>query len=262
MLTLTTLASGSSGNCLLVDDGTTRVLVDAGISCRRICKALRELGVEPSELSGVFITHEHSDHISGLTTLTKQFRLPVYASKGTALQLCHRIAFLEDVIHPFTAGERLSVGSLEAASFQTSHDAADSVGYTFCNGRRKAAVVTDLGVVTDSVLQNVWGAHLLVVESNHDVEWLTSGPYPYHLKQRILGEKGHLSNEAGAELACTAAQGGARTILLAHLSKENNTPRRAYDTACGLLERRGVAVGREVTLEVAPQSETGRRHEV
>ena len=94
------------------------------------------------------------------------------------------------------------------------------------------------------------------------MEWLTSGPYPYHLKRRILGEKGHLSNEAGAELACTAAQGGARTILLAHLSKENNTPRRAYDTACGLLERRGVAVGREVTLEVAPQSETGRRHEV
>ena len=262
MTAVHTLASGSSGNALVLSWDGGHILVDAGISCRRICKALRALGVEPSQLSGVFITHEHSDHISGLTTLTKQFRLPVYASKGTAMQLCYRIAFLEDVIHPFAAGERLPVGGLEAVSFSTSHDAADSVGYTFTDGRRKAAVVTDLGVVTESVLQSVLGAHLLVVESNHDVEWLTSGPYPYHLKKRILGEKGHLSNEAGAELACTAVQGGARTVLLAHLSQENNTPRRAYDTAHGALERRGFRVGREVTLEVAPRSETGTRHEV
>lgn len=260
MLTLTTLASGSSGNCLLVDDGETRLLVDAGISCRRICKALRELGVEPGALSGILITHEHSDHISGLTTLTKQFRLPVYASQGTARQLCYRIAFLEEVIRPFSAGASLALGSLEARSFPTSHDAADSVGYTFTDGTYKLAVATDLGVVTDVVYEQIRGAHLALVEANHDVEWLLSGPYPYYLKQRILGEKGHLSNEAGAQLACSAVASGAHTVILAHLSKENNTPQRAFDTVHAALTRQGAAVGRDVILEVAPRGETGRRH--
>lgn len=262
MLTLTTLASGSSGNCLLVDDGETRLLVDAGISCRRICKALRELGVEPGTLSGILITHEHSDHISGLTTLTKQFRLPVYASRGTARQLCYRIAFLEEVIHPFSAGASLAAGGLEVGSFPTSHDAADSVGYTFTDGTSKLAVVTDLGVITDVVHEHLRGAQLVVVEANHDVERLLTGPYPYYLKQRILGEKGHLSNEAGAQLACSAVESGAHTVILAHLSRENNTPQQAFDTVRAALTQQGAAVGRDIILEVAPRSETGRRHSV
>ena len=247
MLELCTLASGSSGNSLLVTDGRTHVLVDAGISCRRICTGLKELGVEPTELAGVLITHEHSDHISGLTTLTKQLRLPVYASPGTGRQLCYRIAFLEE---------------LAIESFPTSHDAAESVGYALSAGGRKAAVVTDLGYVTGAVLRGIRGADLLVAEANHDVEWVQSGPYPYHLKARILGDRGHLSNEAGAELAWTAVEGGARTVVLAHLSHENNTPARAHEVVRGVLERRGAAVGRDVALEVAPRSEKSRRYTV
>ena len=222
MLELCTLASGSSGNSLLVTDGRTHVLVDAGISCRRICTGLKELGVEPTELAGVLITHEHSDHISGLTTLTKQLRLPVYASPGTGRQLCYRIAFLEELLRPVAPGEGFSVGGLAIESFPTSHDAAESVGYALSAGGRKAAVVTDLGYVTGAVLRGIRGADLLVAEANHDVEWVQSGPYPYHLKARILGDRGHLSNEAGAELAWTAVEGGARTVVLAHLSHENN----------------------------------------
>lgn len=262
MLTLTTLASGSSGNCLLVSSGSTHLLVDAGISCRRICKALRTLGVEPESLSGVLVTHEHSDHISGLSTLTKQFHLPVYASRGTARQLCYRIAFLEDVLHPFAAGERLAVGGLEAGSFPTSHDASESVGYTITDGERKAVVATDLGVVTDVVYAHLRGAHLAVVEANHDVEWLTSGPYPYFLKERILGPYGHLSNEAGGELACAAAAAGAQTVLLAHLSSENNTPARAYGVVRAALERGGAVVDRDIRLAVAPRSETSPQYTV
>lgn len=262
MLTLTTLASGSSGNCLLVSDGSCHVLVDAGISCRRICKGLRELGVDPARLSGILITHEHSDHISGLATLTKQLRLPVYASRGTARQLCYRIAFLEEVIRPFSAGDQFAVGDLSVQSFPTSHDAADSVGYSLTDGKRKAAIATDLGVVTDVVYEGIRGAHLLVAEANHDVEWLTAGPYPYFLKERILGAQGHLSNEAGAELACAAVAGGAATVLLAHLSQENNTPARAYEVARSALELQGAAVGKDVLLEVAPRGETGPRHVV
>ncbi len=262
MLTVTTLASGSSGNCLLASDGRTHLLVDAGISCRRICRSLKELGVEPSSLSGVLVTHEHSDHICGLATLTKQFRLPVYASRGTALELRRRIAFIEELLRPFAAGDRFPVGGVEVESFSTSHDAADSVGYTLTDGTRRAAVVTDLGHVTGPVAAGIQGAHLLVAEANHDVDWLTSGPYPYYLKQRILGDRGHLSNEAGAALACAAVETGARTVLLAHLSAENNTPARAYDTVRAALERRGAAVGREVILEVAPRSEPGRTYPV
>ena len=262
MLELCTLASGSSGNSLLVTDGRTHVLVDAGISCRRICTGLKELGVEPKELAGVLITHEHSDHISGLTTLTKQLRLPVYASPGTGRQLCYRIAFLEELLRPVAPGEGFSIGGLAIESFPTSHDAAESVGYALSAGGRKAAVVTDLGYVTEAVLRGIRGADLLVAEANHDVEWVQSGPYPYHLKARILGDRGHLSNEAGAELAWTAVEGGARTVGLAHLSHENNTPARAHEVVRGVLERRGAAVGRDVALEVAPRSEKSRRYTV
>lgn len=262
MLELCTLASGSSGNSLLVTDGRTHVLVDAGISCRRICTGLKELGVEPTELAGVLITHEHSDHISGLTTLTKQLRLPVYASPGTGRQLCYRIAFLEELLRPVAPGEGFSIGGLAIESFPTSHDAAESVGYALSAGGRKAAVVTDLGYVTGAVLRGIRGGDLLVAEANHDVEWVQSGPYPYHLKARILGDRGHLSNEAGAELAWTAVEGGARTVVLAHLSHENNTPARAHEVVRGVLERRGAAVGRDVALEVAPRSEKSRRYTV
>ena len=262
MLELCTLASGSSGNSLLVTDGRTHVLVDAGISCRRICTGLKELGVEPTELAGVLITHEHSDHISGLTTLPKQLKLPVYASPGTGRQLCYRIAFLEELLRPVAPGEGFSVGGLAIESFPTSHDAAESVGYALSAGGRKAAVVTDLGYVPGAELRGIRGADLLVAEANHDVEWVQSSPYPYHLKARILGDRGRLSNAAGAELAWTAVEGGARTVVLAHLSHENNTPARAHEVVRGVLERRGAAVGRDVALEVAPRSEKSRRYTV
>ena len=139
-------------------------------------------------------------------------------------------------------------------------DAAESTGYALSAGGRKAAVVTDLGYVTPEVERGIRGADLLVCEANHDVEWLQAGPYPYYLKARILGDRGHLSNEAGAELAWTAVAGGARTVVLAHLSHENNTPARAHEVVRGLLERRGAAVGRDVALEVAPRNEASRRY--
>ena len=257
-----TLASGTSGNCLLVRGGESQVLVDAGISCRRIVTALRELGVDPRALDGVLITHEHSDHSAGLATLTKQYRLPVYASRGTGWELCRRIAFLEDLLRPFEPGAAFQAGDLEVTSFPTPHDAAQSVGYVLSRGEKRAAVATDLGYVPPEVERAVRGADLLVCEANHDVEWLQSGPYPYYLKARILGDRGHLSNEAGAELAWTAVEGGARTVVLAHLSHENNAPQRAHEVVRALLERRGAAVGRDVILEVAPRSEAGRRYPV
>lgn len=256
MLTLTTLASGSSGNCALLSDGETHLLLDAGISCRRICTALTALKIAPESLAGVLITHEHSDHISGLATLHKRFRLPVYTSPGTARQLCYRIAALEDVVRPCPPGNSFTVGGLDVETFPISHDAAEPMGFAVSSGERKAALVTDLGVVTEAVRRGMAGARLVLVEANHDVEWVRSGPYPYYLKERILGRQGHLSNEDGGTLALGAVQDGARTVVLGHLSRENNTPQRAFDAVNTILSAYGP---REtgLTLAVAPRDQTG-----
>ena len=257
VLTYTTLASGSSGNCALVCCGGTRLLLDAGISARRITTALKGLGVDPASLGGVLVTHEHSDHISGLATLTKQLGLPVYATAPTLRQLCYRIPFLECLCRDFAPGDGFPVGELWVTSFPTSHDAACSVGYTLAGDGSKLASATDLGRLTPEVLNAVRGCDLLVCESNHDVDWVRSGPYPYYLKQRILGDRGHLSNEMGAELAALAAESGARAVVLAHLSSENNTPARARDVAARRLSAAGVDPERDLSLTVAPRKERG-----
>ncbi|HWS43752.1 MAG TPA: MBL fold metallo-hydrolase [Pseudoflavonifractor sp.] len=262
MFEICTLASGSSGNCLLMTDGSTHILVDAGISARRICKALRELGVEPGELAGILVTHEHTDHIAGIATLTKQLALPVYASHAAGRQMVYRIAFLEDCLHTFVPGDSFEVGCFGVESFPTQHDTEQSVGYAVTCGSRRAAVATDLGEVTDAVRHGVRGAHLLVCETNHDVEMVRTGPYPYYLKERILGEHGHLCNEDGAALALQAVETGADTVVLAHLSAENNTPGRAHHAVKTRLEAAGVDTEYGVLVEVAPRSETGRRYRV
>lgn len=256
LLTLTTLASGSSGNCALLSDGETHLLLDAGISCRRICTALAGLNIPPESIAGVLITHEHADHISGLATLHKRFRLPVYTSPGTARQLCYRIAALEDVVRTCAPGSSFTVGGLDVETFPISHDAAEPMGFAVSSGDRKAALVTDLGVVTQAVRDGMAGAQLVLVEANHDPDWVRSGRYPYYLQARILGEKGHLSNEDGGALALSAVDGGARAVVLAHLSRENNTPQRAFDAVSAILSAHGA---REpgLTLAVAPRDQTG-----
>lgn len=249
---LVSIASGSSGNCIYVGNDNTHLLVDVGISAKRIEAGLKEIDLCGKDLDGILITHEHSDHISGLATLFKKHHLPVYCSRGTGRQLAYRIAFLDEVLHTFDPGEQFALGELQVASFATLHDAADPVGYTFTADCRKAAIVTDLGVVTPVVADAVQGTDLLVAEANHDPAMLMDGPYPYYLKQRILGHHGHLSNAACGEL-CRGA--GAKTVVLAHLSAENNRPSLA-------LEAVRAAVGSAVEVEVAPRCEAGRRYQV
>ena len=251
MLTFTTLASGSSGNAALVSCGNTHVLLDAGISAKRITAGLKSLGIAPEALAAVLITHEHHDHISGLQVLTKRFRLPVVASGPTGRQLCYRVPFMDDLIRQQEPGTGIQLGDLWIESFPTPHDAAGSVGYSITGGGHRVVLCTDLGYVTDQVKQAVRGCDLLVCEANHDEDWVRSGPYPYHLKARILGDEGHLSNDAAAEFAARMARCGTRCIVLAHLSRENNTPQRAWDT----VQRRLNTVEAEVLLEVAPRSE-------
>lgn len=196
-----TLASGSSGNSLLICCGSTYVLLDAGISARRITSALKALGADPTRLSAVLVTHEHTDHVSGLATLTKQLGVPVYATAPTLDRLERKVPALARLGRALEAGTGFQLGELWVESFSTPHDAAGSVGYAVTGGGARMALATDLGHLTPQVWDAARGADLLVCETNHDEDWVRSGPYPYALKQRILGDFGHLSNEAGAELA-------------------------------------------------------------
>lgn len=257
MLTFTTLASGSSGNAALVSSGTTHILLDAGISARRIVTGLRELGVEPEQLRAILVTHEHHDHVSGLSVLTKKRNVPILATPATCRCLAAKLPALAHLLREQEAGTGVQLGEVWVESFPTPHDAAGSVGYSISGGGERMALCTDLGYVTPEVKQAVLGCDLLVCETNHDEDWLRSGPYPYSLKQRVLGDWGHLSNEAGAELAAMAVQSGTRIVVLAHLSQENNTPAHARAAVCRRLAAMGCDPERDIVLQVAPRNELG-----
>lgn len=253
-----TLASGSSGNCLLVRSGRTNILIDAGISARRITTGLKTLGVAPERLDGIFITHAHTDHIAGLATLTKKLTMPIYASADTAHQICGKIPWIDYLIEEIKPGSGVELGEMWCQSFATPHDAPGSMGYSVTAEGCKMALATDLGHLTQSVMEGVAGSDLIVAEANHDEEWVKTGPYPAFLKQRVLGDYGHLSNETGALLVQRAVEQGARTVLLAHLSSENNTPARARNTVVHHLRRVGIDPERDIDLTVAPRSELGK----
>ena len=186
---LRTIASGSSGNCILLSHAGEHLLIDAGVSCRRITQALSALGVDPGRLVGVLITHEHSDHMAGLSTLCKKYPLNVYTAPGTGHQLCYRMAGLEERVCPVTPEGEAAIGGFAVKAFPLSHDAAQPQGYAVTAGGRTAAVVTDLGRVTPQVLAGARGASVVVCESNHDPDWLSDGPYPPYLKLRIPDKK-------------------------------------------------------------------------
>ena len=252
MITLHTFASGSEGNCLLLSRDGTHLLVDAGISARRITAALASLGLRPEKLSGILLTHAHSDHIAGLQTLCRCRDIPLFASAGTARQIAYRTAGAERLLRTVHCGETFSLGSFTVTPFPASHDAGDCVDYRLDGGGVGVGILTDTGTVLPEAAQVLEGAALLVLESNHDVDMLRTGPYPYQLKERILSDYGHLSNESAAAFAARMAQCGTRQIVLAHLSKENNTPALALAAVSAAVAPWGTAV------EVAPRSEVSR----
>ena len=250
MTIIHTIASGSSGNAALISRGAVHILLDAGISCRRITSALRELSLTPEALSAVFITHTHSDHISGLATIAKHWSVPVFASEQTCRTLAFRIAGIQRLLCPYRFGQTLAVSSFTVTPFETSHDAPGCAGYRFDD----IGVLTDSGFVTQPAIEVLAGVRLLVLEANHDPDRLRNGPYPYYLQQRILSNLGHLSNLQAAEFAVQAVQSGTQEIVLAHLSAENNTPDLAYSAVQGALHDFGVAC----TVSIAPRSVLSR----
>lgn len=258
MTTVHTLASGSAGNALLLSCGESHILLDAGISCRRVTAALRELGLEPGSLSAILITHTHADHISGLQTLLKRCDAPVLATERAGRELAWRLSAAEARLEALDFGVSRSIGEFAVTAVPTSHDAPGSCGFRLDTEDGSVGVLTDTGYVTDEAAEILEGVELAVLEANHDIETLRSGPYPYYLKQRILGPQGHLSNVDAARFAAALAESGASEIVLAHLSRENNTPAMAQTAVEQALSAAGVSP----LLSVAPRDCPGPAHVV
>ena len=254
MTTFCTFASGSGGTAALLVSGGTRLLLDMGISCRRVCPALASLSLGPEDLTAVLITHEHSDHIKGLATYVKKYTTPIVCSPGTARELAGRIAGIKPLLRPVELRGTVSWTGVEAELLPTSHDAGEGTAYHFTTSDGRIAVLTDTGYIPVETGQRMLGADLLVLESNHDADMLWYGRYPYYLKARIGGKLGHLSNADAACFAVESVRAGTKSILLAHLSQENNTPRLALDTARQALAETAWSG----PLVVAPRDEKSR----
>jgi phosphoribosyl 1,2-cyclic phosphodiesterase len=244
-VTVSMLASGSRGNCAVVASACTKLLVDAGISCRETFKRLKILGEDPHSLSAILITHEHSDHVYGLATLAKKLRIPVFMTGAThqawARALRHEKGERPqlEMFERFESGHRFQVGDIEVRPFTIPHDAADPVGFTFRAQGIKVGVATDLGYLPVSVRDHLRGCDVLVLESNHDLEMLRGGPYPWSVKQRVMSRVGHLSNLALADFLSNDYDNSATFVVLAHLSEQNNHPEIARREAEKALATRG-----------------------
>src|SRR3989440_286226 len=258
-VSVSVLASGSRGNSAIVRSATTTILVDAGISCRETFKRMKAAGDDPHILSAILITHEHTDHVYGLAVLARKLNVPIFMTGAThqAWARAVRDSVGENPavskLELFSSGCRFQIGDIAVTPFTIPHDAADPVGFAFRSEGIKVAIATDLGYIPPNVCDHLRGCDVLMIESNHDVEMLRGGPYPWSVKQRVMSRVGHLSNEALAHFFASDYDGGAAFLILAHLSECNNHPELARESAERALAPRGKLLGNRVML--ASQSE-------
>ena len=230
---LCSIASGSSGNSIYVGDDHTHLLVDAGISKKRIDEGLHTLGIKGEELSGILVTHEHSDHIQGLGVFSRKYGIPIYATKGTLAGIMEYKSLgkmPEGLLHEVEMDKKFVLGDMEILPFAISHDAKEPSGYRIEHGEKSVAVATDLGIYDEYTVEHLKNLDAVLLEANHDIHMLEVGPYPYQLKRRVMGDKGHLSNELSGRLLCDILHDNLKCVLLGHLSKENNYAELAYET--------------------------------
>ncbi len=230
---LCSIASGSSGNCIYVGSEAAHLLVDVGISGKKTEKGLKELELTGRDIDGILITHEHADHIQGLGVIARKYEIPIYATAGTieAMKNCAGLGNVDHgLFHEVKEDRKFIIKDLTVNPMRISHDAAQPVAYRIAYGSKRVAVCTDLGVYNDYTGECLKGMDALLLEANHDVNMVQVGPYPYYLKQRILGDRGHLSNENTGRLLCRILHDKMKVVLLGHLRKENNLPELAYES--------------------------------
>jgi len=229
------LTSGSSANCVFVGSERTSILVDVGLSGKRVEESLNSIDMTTKDVDGMLITHEHSDHIKGVGVLARKYEIPIYATAGT-LQAVRETTLLKNVpdelIREIQADTPFFIKDLEIKPFNISHDAAQPVGYRINHEKKSIGIATDLGTYDDYTIKNLLNLDVLLIEANHDVNMLQVGAYPYYLKQRILGARGHLSNDMAGMLLNEVLHDNLKAVLLGHLSQENNYAALAYETVC------------------------------
>ncbi len=230
MIKFCNLFSGSTGNCTYISTENTQILIDAGVSCNKIAKSLAELNTNFDEIDAILVTHEHSDHTKGLATITKKYHIPVYTSPKTWKSM-ESLNILETCKLYFTPNKEFEIGDFKIFPFSIPHDAIDPCGFSILAENKKITLATDIGHLTKEIVSYMEHSDILLLESNYDTETLKCGSYPYFLKERILGENGHLSNDIASKAVSYLCKNGVNNIILAHLSKENNFPELAYQTA-------------------------------
>jgi len=253
-----TLMSGSSGNALYVETAKTKVLIDAGKSGKALTQALEEgPGCAPQDLDALLISHEHRDHVLGAGVLARRYHMPLFATQGTWEAMGSQIGPIKEEQKNYIKTNRtLELGDLKIEFFSISHDAQDPVGFLLSQGRKRLGIATDSGVFTSQMAQSLSHADCLVLEANHDPEMLQRGPYPWPLKKRISGEKGHLSNQGAGEALLQTIGANTTRVVLAHLSSENNKPELALQTVENTLEKNHFDLA-EVEITVAPRYKPG-----
>lgn len=222
------LYSGSSGNCSFIQSDNTKILVDAGSSCKKICEGLNSINISISEIDGILITHEHLDHIKGLSVISKKYHIPIYANELTLKNISQDISSATQKI--FKTNENFCIKDLIINPFSIPHDAADPCGFSITNNDKKITIATDIGHIEKKIIDNFVGSNFILLESNYEKEMLESSKYPYLLKRRILGPNGHLSNDDASKTISLLVKNGVNNIMLGHLSQQNNFPELAYST--------------------------------
>ncbi len=251
------LFSGSSGNCTYISTGEFSVLIDAGVSAKAITEALISINASPSEIDAIFITHEHCDHVKGVRVFASKFDIPVYANRETMVELIKDPKFEQSVDYRIIDGE-VNIFNNKVTCFKTPHDSVFSCGYCInTSDGRKITTCTDIGCMTETIRDNLLGSDLVMIESNHEINMLMSGGYPYPLKLRISSDVGHLSNRCCAEELPNLVKNGTTRIVLGHLSKDNNTPLLAETTAVSTLKMHGFERDLDYILCVAKPSGNG-----
>ncbi len=250
MLQLYSIISGSSGNCSLITDGKANILIDCGTSGKKTAEALESLSVPPNRVNAILVTHEHIDHTKGVGIMSRKYNIPIYATEGTHSHSDFG-KIPDELIHIITPDASHEIAGIGITPFSIPHDAADPCGYVMSNGKTRIGIATDIGIMTDAIMSRISGCDSILLESNHDIDMLRFGEYPYALKQRILSDTGHLSNKAAAKAALELVRRGTKHIMLGHLSDKNNMPDIAQMEVYNHLKDNGVDVGTDVTLQVA-----------
>lgn len=257
MFNFCSLYSGSSGNCLFIETENTKLLIDAGVSLKKIEEGLDKVNVEPSSLNGILVTHEHSDHIKSLGSLSKKFDIPVFANQKTFDAMPKQVEKISDKnMHKFNVNEKFCINDIEINPFSIYHDAADPCGFNFFSQNKKISIATDIGHMDKAILEKLENSVFLLLEANYDPEVLKYTKYPFVLKQRIAGPNGHLPNEMAGKVINYLSNSGLKTAMLGHLSKESNFPALAYQTVIDELISNNTDISK-FNLSVASRDQVG-----